>query len=59
MLNTFFNNNQIIYKVSMQEESSSKLSQKSRSILFHLKNSLKQNGLLLDTHVCNLFQYRK
>lgn len=35
------------------------LTPKCKSILFRLKQSLEENKLLLDTHICNIFKYRK
>ena len=43
----------------MNEETSQSLSTKSRAILYHVKKSLEAKGLLLDTHICNIFDYRK
>lgn len=43
----------------MQIQAAINLSNKSRAILYRFKTSLKDKNLLLDTHICNVFQYRK
>ena len=35
------------------------LSPKSRGILYHFNASLLKHEIFLDTHICNLFDYRK